>query len=51
VIVQMMHHHRIECGSYRAIAARLNELGAKTPAGKSWHPSTVRAAMRKAGVS
>lgn len=47
-IVQMMHRQRLECGSYRAIAARLNELEVKTPNGSQWHASTVRAAMRRA---
>lgn len=46
-VLYMMHRHRLECGSYRAIAARLNEIGVKTPSGKSWHASTVRAAMKR----
>jgi DNA invertase Pin-like site-specific DNA recombinase len=46
-VITMMHRQRLECGSYRAIAARLNELGVKTPAGKGWHASTVRAAMKR----
>lgn len=44
-MLQMMERQRIEGGSYRAIAERLNELGLKTPGGKHWYASTVRAAM------
>jgi DNA invertase Pin-like site-specific DNA recombinase len=47
-MVQMMERERIEGGSYRAIAERLNELGLKTPGGKHWYASTVRTAMRRA---
>lgn len=46
-VLAMMHRHRLECGSYRAIAARLNELGVKTPAGAKWYASTVRTAMQR----
>jgi recombinase len=46
-VLHMMHRHRLECGSYRAIAARLNELGVKTPAGCKWYAGTVRTAMKR----
>jgi DNA invertase Pin-like site-specific DNA recombinase len=46
-VLHMMHRHRLECGSYRAIAERLNELGVKTPKGFRWYGGTVRNAMKR----
>lgn len=46
-VLAMMHRHRLECGTYRAIAARLNELGVRTPKGFHWYGGTVRNAMKR----
>ena len=42
-LVEMIAKHRAEGASLRAVAARLNSLGLKTPKGCLWYASTVSA--------
>jgi DNA invertase Pin-like site-specific DNA recombinase len=49
-VVDMIHRHRMEGGTLRAIADRLNSVGLRTPRGGRWHATTVRSAMRIADV-
>ena len=44
-VVEMIQRLRLEGGTLRAIAGKLNALGLRTPKGRRWHPSGVRAAM------
>lgn len=44
-LVEMMHRHRANGMTLRAIAAQLNGLGLRTPHGSQWYAGTVRKAM------
>ena len=44
-LVEMMHRHRAEGMTLRAIAAQLNGLGLRTPKGSQWYAGTVRKAI------
>ncbi|MGH9772584.1 MAG: recombinase family protein [Candidatus Acidiferrales bacterium] len=45
-VLEMIQQMRFESASLRAIAARLNELGIRTPRGGKWHPTTVGRAVQ-----
>ncbi len=47
-VVEMIHRHRLEGGTLRVIADRLNAVGIRTPRGGRWHATSVRTAMRSA---
>jgi DNA invertase Pin-like site-specific DNA recombinase len=45
-VVALMQERRASGASLREIAAELNQLGIRTPRGKSWYASTVRQQLR-----
>lgn len=47
-VVDMIHKLRLEGGTLRGIADKLNALKIRTPLGYRWHPSAIRASMRAA---
>jgi Recombinase len=45
-VIEMIARLRLEGGTLRGIADRLNALAIKTATGGRWHPTTVRSAAR-----
>jgi DNA invertase Pin-like site-specific DNA recombinase len=44
-VIEMIQRLRLEGGTLRVIAGKLNALGLRTPRGGRWHASGVRAAL------
>jgi DNA invertase Pin-like site-specific DNA recombinase len=49
-VLDLMRQHRSEGLTYRAIAAKLNDLNSPSPQGGKWYASTVRRALKAGSV-
>ena len=49
-VLTMMHKHRKDGMSLKAIADQLNALGITTPQGSAWYPMTVQRALALAAA-
>jgi DNA invertase Pin-like site-specific DNA recombinase len=49
-VIEMIQRLRLEGGTLRAIAGKLNALGLRTPRGGRWHASRVKAALAGAAT-